>query len=138
MSIETIQDWIQAFESHIGQRFNKKIFIIALEGNNILDTESICKIVSNVSGIQIAELKNNARKQEIVAARHVAMFMIQKYVKSSLKEIGKHFGNRNHTTVVHACKSVQDKLKINDAAITALYNTTKDIINKIQHEGQRQ
>ncbi len=134
MQPETVQEWIQGFESHISQRFNRNISIVALEGDYIMDVESICKIVCHVSGVSIEDLKSNSRKLEVVAARHVAMSLAYKYVRCSLTELGKYFGDKNHTTVIHARKSVQDKLAINDVAITQLYKQTETLINKLINE----
>ena len=49
------------------------------------------------------------RKKAVVLARQVAMYLAKTHTKSSLKTIGLHFGGRDHSTVIHACKSVQEK-----------------------------
>ena len=46
----------------------------------------------------------------IAFARHVAMYLSRELTQSSLILIGKHFGNRDHSTVIHACKTVETKL----------------------------
>ena len=50
------------------------------------------------------------RKKGVVLARQVAMYLAKTLTKSSLKTVGLHFGGRDHSTVIHACKSVQEKI----------------------------
>ena len=48
---------------------------------------------------------------EFVNARHMAMFLCRELTSSSLISIGKYFGGRDHSTVIHACKTVEEKLE---------------------------
>ena len=54
-------------------------------------------------------ITGETRKREVALARQVAMYLAKALTKSSLKTIGLHFGGRDHSTVIHACKSVQEK-----------------------------
>ncbi|MBI3788315.1 MAG: chromosomal replication initiator protein DnaA, partial [Ignavibacteriales bacterium] len=56
-------------------------------------------------------LRAKTRKQEVVNARQVAMYLAKELTNSSLKTIGLHFGGRDHSTVIHAYQSVDDRLK---------------------------
>ena len=55
-------------------------------------------------------LRAKTRKQEVVIARQVAMYLAKELTNSSLKTIGLHFGGRDHSTVIHAYQSVQNHL----------------------------
>ena len=57
-------------------------------------------------------LRAKTRKQEIVSARQVAMYLAKELTNSSLKTIGLHFGGRDHSTVIHAYQCVEDQIKI--------------------------
>jgi len=59
-------------------------------------------------------LRAKTRKQEVVMARQVAMYLAKELTNSSLKTIGLHFGGRDHSTVIHACQAVEDQLKTGD------------------------
>ncbi len=61
--------------------------------------------------ISLDALKSKSRKKEIVTARQVAMHLIKKYTKHSLKTIGAYFGGRDHTTVLHALHTVDHLLR---------------------------
>ena len=50
------------------------------------------------------------RKQEIVNARQIAMYLTKELTNSSLKTIGLHFGGRDHSTVIHAYQTVEDSM----------------------------
>jgi chromosomal replication initiator protein len=43
------------------------------------------------------------------------MYLARKFTKNSLKEIGKHFGGKDHSTVLHSLKQVEDQLQVNKA-----------------------
>ncbi len=53
-------------------------------------------------------MKSKTRKREIVQARQLAMYFSKQLTKSSLAHIGKHCGNKDHATVLHACKTVNN------------------------------
>ncbi|MEJ2628074.1 MAG: helix-turn-helix domain-containing protein, partial [bacterium] len=56
-------------------------------------------------------LRGKSRKKEIAFARQVAMYLSKELTNASLKSIGLHFGGRDHTTVIHAIRTIQEKLK---------------------------
>jgi len=58
-------------------------------------------------------LRAKTRKQEIVTARQIAMYLSKELTNSSLKTIGLHFGGRDHSTVIHAYQTVEDTMKEN-------------------------
>ena len=67
-------------------------------------------------GIKKEELLGKSRSREIAQARHVAIYLIRKITEMSLPNIGKTF-NRDHTTVMSSCDTIEDKLK-RDAVLT--------------------
>jgi len=58
-------------------------------------------------------VREKTRKQEIVEARQMAMYLSKKYTKSSLKTIGLQFGGRDHSTVIHAISTIEERLSTN-------------------------
>ena len=51
----------------------------------------------------------STRKQQVVQARSLAMYLAKEVYGYSLREIGHHFGGRDHTTVLHACKKIHER-----------------------------
>ena len=63
--------------------------------------------------VSVADVKGAGRTKQLVLARQVAMYLLRKKMSLSLKEIGTCFGNRDHTTVMHAIEKIE-RLRIND------------------------
>ncbi|MGB5436097.1 MAG: chromosomal replication initiator protein DnaA [Maribacter sp.] len=68
----------------------------------------IQKIVSDYFEMDVATLQSKTRKRHIVQARQLAMFFAKKLTKASLASIGSQIGKRDHATVLHACKTVDN------------------------------
>ncbi|MBC8043125.1 MAG: chromosomal replication initiator protein DnaA [Rhizobacter sp.] len=69
--------------------------------------DTIQKAVCDYYSISANDIKGKSRKQEIAGARQVAMHFAKQLTNSSLKTIGLYFGGRDHSTVIHACNTVE-------------------------------
>jgi chromosomal replication initiator protein len=76
-----------------------------------LTIEEIQHKVSEHLNVPEDLLRAKTRKQEIVSARQIAMYLSKELTNSSLKTIGLHFGGRDHSTVIHAYQTVEDLAK---------------------------
>jgi chromosomal replication initiator protein len=76
-----------------------------------ISIEFIQKLVCDYFSIPVDQVKSKTRKREIVQARQISMFYAKDLTKSSLKTIGMHFGGRDHSTVIHACQTVNDLIE---------------------------
>lgn len=70
--------------------------------------EYIQKVVCDYFDMPIELMKSKTRKREVVQARQIAMFFSKKMTKSSLANIGAHCGGKDHATVLHACRTVNN------------------------------
>ena len=68
-------------------------------------------MVGNYYNIGLEQLQSKTRKREIVQARQVAMFFSKTLTKSSLATIGSQIGGKDHATVLHACKTVNNLIE---------------------------
>lgn len=68
----------------------------------------IQKVVSDYFDLSIEQLKSKTRKREVVQARQIAMYFSKQMTKSSLATIGMHCGGKDHATVLHACRTVNN------------------------------
>jgi len=68
----------------------------------------IQKVVSDYFQMDVDTLQSKTRKRHIVQARQLAMFFAKKFTKASLASIGSQIGKRDHATVLHACKTVNN------------------------------
>ena len=73
-------------------------------------TQTILKQVSQFYNVSIDEIKGRKRNKEIVHPRQVAMYLSRELTESSFPKIGEEFGNKNHTTVIHAYEKVMEQL----------------------------
>ncbi|MEX0647409.1 MAG: chromosomal replication initiator protein DnaA [Balneolaceae bacterium] len=78
--------------------------------NSQISIEAIQNYVCEYFGIDTNKVREKTRKQEIVEARQIAMFLSKKFTKSSLKTIGLQFGGRDHSTVIHAISTIEERL----------------------------
>lgn len=82
--------------------------------NMVIPIEKIQTEVGNFYGVSLKEIKGSKRVQHIVHARQVAMFLAREMTDNSLPKIGREFGNRDHTTVMHAYNKIKSLLMDDD------------------------
>jgi len=71
---------------------------------------TIQKEVASYFDVRLGDLNGRSRTQLIIRPRHVAMFLCRELTGASLKEVGQAFGGRDHGTVIHACKKVEEEI----------------------------
>jgi chromosomal replication initiator protein len=76
-----------------------------------ISIDYIQKIVCDYFGLPLESLNSKTRKREIVQARQLAMYFSKKLTKASLATIGLHCGNKDHATVLHACRTVNNLIE---------------------------
>jgi chromosomal replication initiator protein len=76
-----------------------------------ISIEFIQKVVCDYFDLPIDLMKSKSRKREVVQARQIAMFFSKQFTKSSLANIGAQCGGKDHATVLHACKTVNNLIE---------------------------
>jgi len=89
--------------------------MVVNESKSSINIDQIQRTVCDFFDIPEDLLRAKTRKQEVVSARQVAMYLSKELTNSSLKTIGLHFGGRDHSTVIHSCQAIQDRLKTDSA-----------------------
>lgn len=103
------------YNSNIDIRLAERVIKRAVkveESNKVLTLDEIVEAVCNHYKVTVAAVNSKSRKREYVEARQVAMFMAQKLIKMPASRVGKLIGNRDHSTVIHSCAKVEERLKI--------------------------
>ena len=77
---------------------------------------------------------SRSRKRDIALARQVSMFFAQKYTKMPASRIGQLIGNRDHSTVIHSCSTIEKRLKV-DKAFAEEVNSIENSF-KLKKEGE--
>ena len=105
--------------------FNRKEYSIELaqsiidksvkNNKNDLTIDHIQQIIADYFNLDIESLHSKTRKRNVVQARQLAMFFSKKYTKNSLSTIGSQIGQRDHATLLHACKTVENLIETDRA-----------------------
>jgi chromosomal replication initiator protein len=85
------------------------------------------QIVAEYYSLKVSDLKSKNRNKSVVIPRQVAMYLARTLTSSSLPEIGKMFGGKDHTTVIHACNKVKNKMDQEKAFRKEVETITKRI-----------
>jgi len=101
---------------------------IATDRKINITIDDISKTVCHYLNIPENKIREKTRKKEIVLARQLAMYFSKELTKSSLKTIGLHLGGRDHSTVIHACNSIE-QMRNNDISMKELIDSIR---NKIE------
>ena len=92
----------------------------------IITVDKIQNVVSNYFNIALSEMLSQRRSRPLARPRQIAMYLAKKMTTRSLPEIGRRFSNRDHTTVIHAVKTItrlseqDDEMKKNISQIKSL------------------
>ena len=80
----------------------------------VIPIEKIQEAVGAFYGVSVKEIKGSRRVQNIVLARQVAMYLSREMTDNSLPRIGKEFGGKDHTTVIHAYEKIKSMVDTDD------------------------
>jgi chromosomal replication initiator protein len=85
---------------------------------------TVITVVTDFYGVRLTDLQSERRHRSITTPRQVSMYLARQHTHLSLEEIGGYFGGRDHTTVMHAIKTVEEKRKKNqefDVVVASLH-----------------
>src|SRR5207253_10707311 len=90
--------------------------------------DRIQELVCERFAVTLDELTGDRRSQNIVYPRQVAMYLSRELTDSSLPKIGKEFGGRDHTTVIHAPSKIDRLIR----ADTSVYNLVQELTARVR------
>ncbi len=115
----------------IAQNQLKDVFSQSKHGNVTID--NILRVVADYYKLSYNDLKGKKRTKNIAFPRQVAMYIARDITEYSTTELGFEFGGRDHTTVMHACQKIEERLKLDpnlESTIQALVRTIKEYSSK--------
>jgi chromosomal replication initiator protein len=115
----------------IAQAQLKDVFSQSKHGNVTID--NILRVVADYYKLSYNDLKGKKRTKNIAFPRQIAMFIARDITEYSTTELGFEFGGRDHTTVMHACQRIEERLKLDpnlESTIQSLIRTIKDYSSK--------
>ncbi len=126
---------VGAFSSLTGQPITtelaKKILRDTVQAKRILTAEEIQRVVAERFHLKQAEMKSKKRTKTIVQPRQITMYLCRRLTSLSFPEIGRYFGGKDHTTVIHACRQIEKRMEA-DATLKQLVES----ITRQLKEGQ--
>ena len=81
------------------------------ENEKVLSSDYVKDIVAKYFSVDKNDLSSNKRSNEIAFPRQIAMYLCREVANMSYPKIGEDFGNRDHSTVMHACKKIENEIK---------------------------
>jgi chromosomal replication initiator protein len=116
----------------IAQNQLKDVFSQSKHGNVTID--NILRVVADYYKLSYNDLKGKKRTKNIAFPRQVAMYIARDITEYSTTELGFEFGGRDHTTVMHGCQKIEERLKLDpnlESTIQALVRAVKDYSSKV-------
>jgi len=89
--------------------------------------DDVQRAVCSLFGIHLSDLRGPSRRQSVTLPRHIAMFLARDALRLPLPTIGERFGNRDHTTVLSACRRVADLLERDAATRNIVLNLRRQL-----------
>ena len=109
-------------DMHLAERVIKRAVKV---DNHPLTIDDILEKVCQHFGVTQQQVVSKSRKRDYVQVRQVSMYLAQKYTKMPASRIGQLIGGRDHSTVIHSCSAVEQRLKLDKAFVEEL--------NSIEH-----
>ena len=94
---------------HLAERVIKRAVKV---DNHPLTIDDIIEKVCNHFGVSQQQVVSKSRKRDYVQVRQISMYLAQKYTKMPASRIGQLIGGRDHSTVLHSCNTVEQRLKV--------------------------
>ena len=91
----------------------------------VISSEYIQDTIANYFSISVNDLKGQKRSSDVTFPRQIAMYLCRNVAQMSMPQIGRDFGNRDHSTVMHACTKIEKEIKTN--------NNTKMIVESVKN-----
>jgi chromosomal replication initiator protein len=91
--------------------------------------DSIQKSVAEQFGLRVAEIKAKNNARAIVYPRQIAMYLSKHLTEASLPEIGRQFGGKHHTTVLHSVEKIEETRKVDKDLNRLLNKLTESLSN---------
>lgn len=117
--VNSLMAYSVVYNSRIDMRLAERVVKRAVKvDDQPLTVEDILDTVCRHYNVSTAAVHSKSRKREFVVARQVSMYLAQKFTRMPAARIGKLVGGRDHSTVIHSCTQVEQRLKV-DAAFSA-------------------
>ena len=101
--------------------------VLATPKTRQITAQVVMQTVSDYYGVTVDDMIKPTRRREITVPRQIAMYLTREMTNMSLPQIGQVFGNRDHSTVLHACKQVEGSIR-ETPSMASVVNDIKGLI----------
>ena len=127
--VNSLMAYSIVYNSNIDMRLAERIIKRAVKvDNHPLTVDDILDKVCGHFGVAQQQVFSKSRKRNYVLVRQVSMYLAQKYTKMPASRIGQLIGGRDHSTVLHSCNAIEERLKVDkafQAEVTSIENSFK-------------
>ena len=127
--INSLLTYSIVYNTNVDMRLAERVVKRAVKiDNKPLTVDDILEKVCNHYHVQQQSVFSKSRKRDFVMVRQVSMYLAQKYTKMPASRIGQLIGGRDHSTVIHSCSTVEQRLKVDkefSAELTSIENSFK-------------
>lgn len=134
VSVRNLDTAIKQIDLHSrmnGSVIDARVISSAIEAqrdSDEVDINRIVRVVARLLGQKSKDLRSSSRKQSVVRARSLAMLLARRMTSKSLDQIGKFFGGRDHSTVLHAIRKTESLLATDGELARALDDASEKIV----------
>ena len=127
--VNSLMAYSIVYNSAIDMRLAERIIKRAVKvDNHPLTIDDIVEKVCTHYGVEQRHVFSKSRKRDYVLVRQVSMYLAQKYTKMPASRIGQLIGGRDHSTVLHSCSTVEQRLQVDksfQADLSSIENSFK-------------
>ena len=127
--VNSLMAYSIVYNSNIDMRLAERVIKRAVKvDNHPLTIDDILEKVCRHYGVNQQHVFSKSRKRDYVQVRQISMYLAQKYTKMPASRIGQLIGNRDHSTVIHSCNTVEQRLKVDksfSAELSSIENSFK-------------
>lgn len=133
-TLRQINNYIRECEKNLKIHFGLDIKLEphCKSGRLNIPVETILDIIEEETKISKKDITSKVRKSKLVDARHLTMYFLREYSKISYPEIKNKLKRKNHTTVLHAKKNIENKISVKDPFIYPLFSKVEEKLLNIQ------
>ena len=114
--VNSLMAYSIVYNSNVDMRLAERVIKRAVKvDNKPLTVDDILEKVCGHYNVSQQQVFSRSRKRDFVIVRQVSMYLAQKYTKMPASRIGQLIGNRDHSTVIHSCSAVEQRLKVDKA-----------------------
>ncbi|MGN0221503.1 MAG: chromosomal replication initiator protein DnaA [Prevotella sp.] len=136
--INSLLAYSVVYNCHVDMRLAERVIKRAVKiDEKPLTVDDILEKVCRHYNVTQQHVFSRSRKRDYVLVRQVSMYFAQKYTKMPASRIGQLIGNRDHSTVIHSCSTVEQRLKIDKAFEAELNSIENSFKLKEEHRNQK-